>query len=158
MKKILDKVLDQYELVQERREERFDRVLTQNVEAMSDRQSRKRAILILSGILLLIWAAVLIRPYDVLSAFEKVGAFEEKIIGLVIATIFGLGVWLTYGLFRMRFPDLNKRTESSEVMSSFADQESSTRNVRVWVMSVAGGFLHLLALAVTFGLLVSNGR
>ncbi len=91
-----------------------------------------------------------------LTAFNKVAEINNKIVFLVLTSIFGIGVWLTYSIFRLKFPDLENRTESNEVMSAFADQENSTRKIRIWVASVAFGFLNLLGLAITEGLLVSN--
>jgi hypothetical protein len=104
----------------------------------------------------LLWVAVLLRPYDVLAAFSKISAVNDRSVMIVIGIVFGIGMWLTYALFRLKFPDLEELSQSTEVMSSFADSEKTTRKVRVWVASVVGGVLNLLALAIVFGLLVSN--
>ena len=84
-----------------------------------------------------------------------VGEANDKIVAVFIAGVFGVGLWLTYSIFRLKFSDLEDRVQGSEFMSSFADSEKSTRRIRVWVLSVVGGVLNLLALGITFGLLVS---
>ncbi len=156
MRDLLRKGLDAYENRQERRDENLARSVSSNVEAMSHRPTLKKYVYLLSGVNLLFWASVLLRPYDVLTAFNKVAEINNKIVFLVLTSIFGIGMWLTYSIFRLKFPDLENRTESNEVMSAFADQENSTRKIRIWVASVAFGFLNLLGLAITEGLLVSN--
>lgn len=122
---------------------------------MADRATLKRQASVLVVVNSLLWAAVLIRPHDVLSAFNMVGEANDKIVAVFIAGVFGVGLWLTYSIFRLKFSDLEDRVQGSEFMSSFADSEKSTKRIRVWVLSVVGGVLNLLALGITFGLLVS---
>ena len=156
MKDLLRKGLDAYEDRHERRDEEFHRTMMHHVDALSHRPTLKIYIAVLAGIDLLLWAAVLIRPFDVMTAFRKVGNVDDKLVAFFIAVVWGLGMWLTYSLFRLKFPDLENSPKEKGVMSGFAAQENSTRKVRIWVVSVAGGVLNLLALAIVEGLLVSN--
>lgn len=156
MKKLIDKGFDALDRREERREERWNRILTNNVDAMSHPPTLKRYVSVLAGVDLLFWLAVILRPFDVLYAFEKVSEIEGKLVLFVLAGIFGVGMWLTYAVFRLRFPDLEKRDESTDVMSAFAHHENAARKVRIWVISVTGGVLNLLALAITEGLLVGR--
>ncbi len=156
MKDLLRKGLDAYEGRQERREDELASVVIRNVDAMSDRATLKRYIYVLSGVNILFWAAVLIRPFDVLKAFEIVAEVNDKIVVFVFAAVFGIGMWLTYSIFRLKIPDLEEIKDGREVMTAFADQENSTRKVRVWVTAVTCGLLNLLALAIAEGLLVGR--
>lgn len=132
------------------------KVMIRHVDALSHRPTLKIYILVLAGIDLLFWAAVLIRPFDVMTAFKKVADVDDKLVAFFLAVVWGLGLWLTYSLFRLKFPDLEKVQQDDGVMSAFSAQENSTRKVRIWVLSVAGGVLNFLALAIVEGLLVSN--
>lgn len=156
MKDLLRKGLDAYEGRQERREDELASVVIRNVDAMSDRATLKRYIYVLSGVNILFWAAVLIRPFDVAAAFNKVVEVNDRIIVVFLSTVFGIGMWLTYSIFRFIFSDLEERKEGRDVMTSFADQENSARKVRIWVTAVACGVLNLLALAIAEGLLIGG--
>jgi hypothetical protein len=155
VKRFLDRVIDSYDSRMEKREELFERTLAGNVDALSDRRTLKITVATLGGVNLLLWACVVLVPRDLIRAFEKVGSISDKVVLAVIAIVFGIGLWLTYSLFRLEFPDLESRSADNEPMSSFADQENSTRKIRVWILSVTGGVLNLLALAIVLGLLVS---
>jgi type IV secretory pathway VirB6-like protein len=156
MRDLLNKGFEALGSRDEKREERMDVLLTRNVEAMAHRPTLRLYTGVLGGVNVLLWVAVLLRPYDVLAAFSKISAVNDRSVMIVIGIVFGIGMWLTYALFRLKFPDLEELSQSTEVMSSFADSEKTTRKVRVWVASVVGGVLNLLALAIVFGLLVSN--
>lgn len=108
MKRVLEKVLDSYDRRLERREESFERTLTRGVEALSDRRTLKRYIIILSVVNVLIWASVLLVPNDVLWAFERISSIDGKLTGMVLAVVWGIGLWLTYSLFRLKYPQLGK--------------------------------------------------
>ena len=156
MKDLIRKGLDAYEGRQERRDEEMAKVLIRHVDALSHRPTLKIYISVLAGIEILLWAAVLIRPFDVMTAFKKVADVDDKLVAFFLAAVWGLGLWLTYSLFRLKFPDLEKVQQDDGLMSAFSAQENSVRKVRIWVLSVAGGVLNLIALAVVEGLLVSN--
>jgi hypothetical protein len=155
MRDLLNKGFEALGRRDERREEKWDALLTDHVEAMSHRPTLKKYVYVLGGINLLLWAAVLIRPYDVQTAFLKVSGVDDRLGMLVLTTIFGIGMWLTYALFRLKFPNLEESKCGDEIMASFAHQENAYRKVRVWVASVSGGVLNLLALAIAELLLIS---
>ena len=117
---------------------------------MSDRRTLLRFIWILGTINLLIWASVLIVPADVRQAFDTVSAMNRKFGGLVLAIIFGLGMWLSYSLFRLKFPDIEEQQLDADIMGSFAYQSDSTKKYRVWLFSAVGGIVNvaLMVLAI----------
>ena len=124
--------------------------LSRGVEAMSDRLTLLIFISILGGINLLIWASVLIVPADVRDGFERVSHVNQKISAIVLALVFGLGMWLSYALFRLKFPDIEEQKLDADVMGSFAYQSDSTKRYRVWLFSAVGGIVNvgLMFLAV----------
>ena len=156
MKDLLRKGLDAYEDHRERRDEAFADLVLGNVEAMQNRRTLKIYIGVLSLLTVLFWAAVLVRPFDVYTAFQKVAHVNDKIVFVVLAAVFGIGMWLTYSLFRFRIPDLETTSETAEIMSSYGDQQSAYRKVRIWVLSVAAGVINLLALAIVELLLIGK--
>lgn len=134
----------------EESDDRVAEMLSDGVEAMSDRRTLFLFISILGGINLLIWASVLIVPADVRDAFERVSNVNQKISAIVLALIFGLGMWLSYALFRLKFPDIEEQRLDADVMGSFAYQSDSTKRFRVWLFSAVGGIVNvgLMILAV----------
>src|SRR5580765_2302706 len=120
MKDLLRKGLDAYEIRQERRDEDFAKVMIHHVDALSHRPTLKIYILVLAGIDILLWAAVLIRPFDVMTAFRKVADIDDKLVAFFLAAVWGLGLWLTYSLFRLKFPDLEKVQRDDGIMSAFS--------------------------------------
>lgn len=155
MRGLLNKGFEALGRREEKREARMDALLTSHVNAMSNRGTLNVYASVLGGISILFWVAVLLRPHDILAAFEKVGSVNDRLVGAVLALVFAIGMRLTYSLFRLKFPDLEDRSQAGDVMSSYADWERMSRNLSVWVASVSGGVINLLALAVTEGLLIS---
>ena len=156
MKDLLRKGLDAYEKRQERRDEEFEAAVSQHVDALSHRPTLRIYIALLAGVDLLFWAAVLIRPFDVKTALNKVADVNDKLVALFLFMIWGIGLWLTYSLFRLKFPDLEDIHQDEGIMSAFSTQQNAMRKVRIWVLSVAGGVLNSLALAIVDGLFIGN--
>jgi hypothetical protein len=145
----LDKYNDKFEA-------KWDRRLTRHVDAMSDRVTLRKYIYVLGGVNILLWLSVLARPSDVLSAFTKVANIDDRLVGTVLVGVFAVGMWLTYALFRFKFPSLEERNYSAGFMATYTYQLNWTRKFLIWVTSVAGGVLNLLALSIVLGLLVSE--
>ena len=80
MKDLLRKGLDAYEGRQERRDDEFAELVGRHVNAMSHRPTLKVYVTVLSVVNLIFWASVLIRPFDVLAAFNKVADVDEKLV------------------------------------------------------------------------------
>lgn len=112
MKDVLRKGLDAFEDRRERRDEKLAEVVGRRVESMSHRPTLKLYVSVLGAINLLFWAAVIIRPYDVLDAFEKTSNAGDKLVGVVLAIVFGVGLWLSYSIFRLPTLKSNVRETS----------------------------------------------
>ena len=132
-----------------RTDEDDDRVadtISRGVESMSDHNTLVRFIWITGAINTLIWASVLIVPADVRDGFERVWTLNQKIDIIVLGLVFGLGMLLTYALFRLKFPDLEEQRLDADVMGSFAYQSDATKRFRVWLFSAIGGVVNVLLL------------
>ncbi|MFT3746260.1 MAG: hypothetical protein QM785_18455 [Pyrinomonadaceae bacterium] len=156
MKDLLRKGLDAYDARQERKEDELAELVVGNVDALAHRPTLKLYVLILASVNIICWGFVILVPRFVLAAFTQISEVDDKFVFFGLAILFGVGMWLTYAIFRWIFPDLESTQMKREVMSAFAEQENSTRKVRIWVTSAACGALNLLALAIVEGLLVSN--
>jgi hypothetical protein len=152
MQNLIRRALDAYEGRQEKRDREFADIMAAGEQALEHRPTLKLFAIILGSLNLLYWISVVFFPGDVFSAFSAVGDISNKAVVLMISIVFGTGAWLTYSLFRVRFPDLENYAGSTGVFSSFAHQENSYRRFRVVLVSVAGGVLNLLALAIVGGL------
>ena len=70
-----------------------------------------------------------------------------------MAIVFGIGMWLTYAVFRLKFPVIEEQRLDAEVMGSFAYQSNSTKRWMVWVLSAVGGLVNVgLLVAVAMAL------
>lgn len=130
----------------EESDDRFAERLNENVEAMADRRYLLQYLFVLGTLNILLWLSVLIFPGDVRAGFGTVWDTNDKLAKVTLALVFGLGMWLSYSLFRLKFPDIEEQRLDSEVMGSFAYQEHSTKRWAVWLFSVVGGILNVLFL------------
>src|SRR5688500_6633455 len=126
----------------EHSDDRLAQKINANVEAMADRASLIRYVFVLSAINLLIWMSVLVFSGSVREGFGQVWQASDKIAKVVLGVVFGIGMWLTYSLLRLKFPDIEEQRLDSEVMGSFAYQADSTKRWMVWVLSAVGGILN----------------
>ncbi len=129
--------------------------LDKGVEAMADRRTLLIFLAIMGGLNLLIWAAVLLVPEDVRSAFETVHGISNKISVVVLGLVFGVGLWFTYSLLRVKFPDIEDLNLDSTVFGSYVYHASSKKRWLVWLFSSLGGVVNLLAVVVATLLLTS---
>ena len=133
------------------KEDSDDRIadrLNAQVDAMSDRRVLLRNVVVLGAVNLLIWLSVLLFSGGVREGFSQVWEGSDRIAKIVLAIVFGIGMWLTYSLFRLRFPDIEEQRLDSEVMGSFAYQTNSTKRWMVWVLSAVGGIVNVGLLAL----------
>ncbi len=129
-------------------DDRIAEKINEGVEAMSDRRVLVRYVLVLGTVNLLIWLSVLIFSGSVRDGFSQVWAGSDRIAKVVLAIVFGIGMWLTYSLFRLKFPDIEEQRLDSDVMGSFAYQSNSTKRWMVWVLSAVGGIVNVGLLVV----------
>ncbi len=130
----------------EEKDERTAEYVNRGLEAMSDRTTLKRFLYIVLALNFLLWAAVILRPYDVRYAFERVSDVNNKISMIVLGIVFGLGMWITYSSLRLKFPDIEDQNLDSEVMATFAYQAHSSKRWFVWLIAVIGGVFNLLSM------------
>ena len=142
----LRKRLDKYEERYERRDEEFASVVIRNVDALSNRRALWFYLAVLLASNTLVWFSVIIFPRDIKQAWEIVTNLDDKIAFLIISIVFGLGMWLTYALFRLKFPDLEDPDFNNEMLASFSYSLHSTKRWRVCLVSVIGGVLNVLLL------------
>jgi hypothetical protein len=130
----------------ERRDEEVAALVSRNIDAMSNRRTLRLYVAALAAANALVWLSVIVFPKDVGRAWESVNDLNEKIGLAVLAIVFGLGLWLTYSLFRLKFPDLEDPAFEEDVLASFNYSLHSTKRWRVWLVSVIGGVLNVLML------------
>lgn len=138
--------LDVYEARHERRDEEFADLINRNVDALSNRRTLLVHLVILAAVNALVWLTVLIIPHEIADAWLRVRDIDDKVGGIVIAVIFGVGTWLTYALFRLKFPDLESPEFEEDVLASFQYSQQSMKQWRIWLASGIGGVLNVLAL------------
>lgn len=130
--------------------EKEDPQIAQNfskvVDSMADRNLLRRFRLIGFLTNCLVWSAVFLMPETIYKGFNLVNAFSNKLsLGLLgIPLIFT--TFTIYGLFRLKFPDIEEQKLDSEMMSTFAYQANSAKRFWIWVGSFAVGIVNTLLL------------
>jgi hypothetical protein len=135
-----------------RRDEEFADMLIRSTEALGNRRTLWLTTIVLGSLDLVCWIAVLFFSHSVRDAFLLVDDVSDQAAGAFIMMIFGMGLWLTYCIFRFRYPDLEVSPQLDDVFSSVTHQEHSLRRFHIWLVAVVGGVLNLLALAIVQGL------
>lgn len=133
------------------REENYEHLGRQINSLLGDMSVRKkllRVIYIFGTLNLVIWLCCLLFPSDVRQAFERVHELNQKFSTIVLAVPFAIGMLITYGIFRLRFPDIEDVDLDSEVFGSYSYQRSSQKRWLVWLFSTVGGILNLFLLFV----------
>lgn len=152
----LRKGLDKYEDRHQRREDRCADLSLQGLDALSDQKTLKKFLYILGGVNILIWVSAILFPLDVFRAFGKVMDVSDRIGMIVLGLLFGLGIWITYSLLRLRFPDIEDQKLDTEVFGSYARQTHANKRWFVWLFSVIGGVVNLFG--VIFVVLLFTGN
>ena len=117
--------LDAYEGRLEQRDEEFAGLVSHHVNALSNRRTLKTYILILSSVNALIWLSVIVVPRDVAAGWTAATGVNDRLGAVVIAIVFGIGMWLSYSLFRLKYPTSktrNLRTKYSPAKSTLITQ------------------------------------
>jgi hypothetical protein len=146
MKDFLRNRIDAFESRRDRRDQEFADTVIGHLDALSDRKTLRIYSAALAVVNALIWLTVILFPGDVAAALEKADNASNKIPLTVIAIIFGLGMWLAYSAFRLRYPDIEDRDLDESVLASFSYSQKDTKRWWVWVLSVAFGVVNVLAL------------
>lgn len=115
---------------------------------MSVRKKLLRIIYFFGAINIAIWLCCLLFPFDIRDAFERVHDLNQKFSIIVLTVPFSLGVLITYGLFRIKFPDIEEFELDSEVLGSYAYQRNSQKRWLVWLFSTVGGIVNLILLII----------
>ena len=131
--------------------------MNQAIAMMSNQRYLYRILIVLGVFNLLIWLSVLLFSSDVRDALVTVNDLNSNITLVVIGFIFGLGMFFTYALFRLKFPDIEDAEMNLGPMDSFNYQTHSNRRWWVWLFSVTGGIVNLLLLTVV-DISLSSGR
>ena len=148
-RQFLRRRLDSYEVRAEEKEERYWAWFSRGLDAMDDRPTLKTLFFILMGINSFYWILVLVFPFKVMEAFDLISEFSDKGVMLAVGVVFGTGLWITYILFRFKFPDLESPpTPTGAVMSSYSHQNLLERRFRIWLASVIGGVVNFFALFI----------
>jgi hypothetical protein len=116
------------------------------IEELSDRRTIYRVLIFLGICNVLLWIAVVIFPSNIRNLFETVIGASDKIGMALLGIPFGLGLYLTYSVFRLKFPDVEEQNIESAPMGSYGYHAHSNRRWMVWVFSVVGGILNVLFL------------
>jgi hypothetical protein len=148
--------LDAYEGRYEQRDEEFAGLVSHHVNALSNRRTLKIYILILSSVNALIWLSVIVLPADVAAGWTIATGVNDRLGAVVIAIIFGIGMWLSYSLFRLKYPDLEDPKFENEIFASQKYSDHSVKRWCVWLFSVIGGVLNVLLLSLTEAYLVAG--
>ena len=140
--------LDEYEGRHERRDEELAALVNKHVDALSNRRTLKTHISILAGVNALIWLSVIVFPKDAATGWATANDVNDRLGFTVIAIIFGVGMWLSYSLFRLKYPDLEDAKFEDEIFASQKYSDHSLKRWRIWLFSV-GGVLNVLLLVLT---------
>ena len=119
--------------------------LIEMVEALADRRFLNRFLLLCVSLNVVCWLVTILFADWVFEAMSRI--LPDKIGALLLGVPFGLGMYITYMLIRIKTPDIeDNRQLDSEMMASFSYQAHSTKRWFVWMFAVIGGVLNVLLL------------
>lgn len=134
---------------QEESDQRLAENLNKAIDNLSDKQTLKRFLWIISAVNLFIWLSVLIFPQAVRDGFTTVSGVSDKIAKITLAVPFGIGFYITYAIFRLKFPDIEEQNVETGPMAAYEYNTKSLKRWRVWFFSAGGGILNVLLLIIT---------
>jgi hypothetical protein len=120
--------------------------LNRAVESLSDRRAIYRSLVVLGLSNLILWLGILIFPGTVRGAFERLIGLNGKIGVAALGIPLGIGLYFSYSLFRLKFPDIEEQNIESAPMGSFNYHTHSNKRWMIWFFSTVGGVLNLLLL------------
>ena len=115
------------------------------VEALGDRQTLQRFLVVCAVVNLFIWIVAVVFADWVYFVMAKV--ITDKVGMLILGVPLGLGMCLSYCLFRLKLPEIEDNTRlEADMMASFTYQADSSKRWMVWIFSVIGGVVNLALL------------
>ncbi|MEO6050105.1 MAG: hypothetical protein ABIP78_02095 [Pyrinomonadaceae bacterium] len=139
--------LDAYEGRADKKDERYYSWLGRGMDALDHRPTLKRFFYVLLGLELLYWIFVLVFPVPVMGLIDFLNEWSNKGLVFVFGAVFGTGLYISYVLFRFKFPDLeDNQPGDGPVIGAYSQQIGVERKFRVWIASVIVGVLNILAL------------
>lgn len=140
----------------DKRDDLVAKAVDHGVEALSDRKTLIGYLALILSLNIILWAAVIFRPYEMREAAESVNTTSNMILVIIFGVIFGFGMWITYSLLRLKFPKIEEHNLESGVMATLAYQDQSSKRWFVWLVSVIGGVTNLLSMILIDILLTDN--
>src|SRR4051812_31621528 len=141
--------LKEYEGRSERNDEQLAALVDRHLDALSNRRTLKIYIFVLASANACVWLSVVLFSGEVFKAWTIVTDVNNRIGFVTLAIIFGIGMWLTYSLFRLKFPDIEDQNFEGEMLASYSYSLQSTKRWRIWLFSVIGGVANLILLLLT---------
>jgi hypothetical protein len=146
-RQFLRRGLDKYESRTEQKDERYWSRLNRGMEALDDHDALKRFFYILIGLECIYWFLVLVFPGQVIDLVRFLSQWSNKVLAIMLGTVFGTGLYIAYVLFRFKFPDLeNNVPGDGPINAAYSQQAGIERKFRVWVGSVVAGIANLFLL------------
>ena len=100
---------------------------------------------------LTVWLVVLLLPGVVLNLVLVMGLILSKGGSLLLALPLGFGLFGTYALFRLWFPDLeSQKLSDTGIMQSFQYQANSLKIWRIWTISSGVGAVNGILIMIAY--------
>lgn len=128
--------------------EKIDENVSALLENLSNRSSLFRFLWICAASNAAVWLIALVFHEFANESFRRIfGASDKAGIGVLLVPFF-LGVFLTYSLCRLKFPDIEENNLQSEMMASYSYQARSMKRWYIWLFSICGGILNVVLLVL----------
>ena len=128
--------------------EKFDESLTKIVDGLSNRKSLFRFLWIFAALNVFIWITVSLFHKFVNERFRQIFDISDKAgLGILLVPFF-IGIFITYSLCRLKFPDIEENKLQSEMMASYSYQAHSMKRWYIWLFSIFGGVLNVVLLVL----------
>lgn len=144
--KLLRKGLDAYETRQEQKIEKYAEIAERGLGVMEDQRNLVRLTWVLGIANGLLWLIVIVIPRVLDNVWSVAIEFDDNASWYVFVVVFGLGLSLTYALFRLKFQDLEDPNIKDDILSSFHRSEHANRRFLIWLFSVIGGLVNAVLL------------
>ena len=128
--------------------EKFDESLTKIVDGLSNRKSLFLFLWIFAALNVFIWITVSLFHNFVNERFRQIFDISDKAgLGILLVPFF-IGIFITYSLCRLKFPDIEENKLQSEMMASYSYQAHSMKRWYIWLFSIFGGVLNVVLLVL----------
>lgn len=132
----------------EKRDEHIDKSITEIVEALSDKSVLYRFLRNCTVLNTIVWF-VAVFFYEAANYYylQIAGMSNEAGIGILLVPFF-LGTFITYSLWRLKFPDIEDNNLQSGMMASYSYQSHSMKRWYIWFFSLVGGVANVILLCL----------